>query len=52
MAGGPDRGDREELAARLALAQVPGIGAVRLHGLLGAFESILGMVPERGLELD
>src|SRR5690348_17122340 len=30
---------RDEVAAYLALAQVPGIGAARLHSLLAAFET-------------
>ena len=38
MAGAPSR-SRDELAAHLALAQVPGIGAARLRTLVAAFES-------------
>ena len=37
MAGAP-RGGRDEVAAYLALAQVPGIGAARLTTLVAAFE--------------
>ena len=33
---------RDELAAYLALAQVPGIGAARLRTLVAAFESAAG----------
>ena len=38
MAGAPGR-SRDEVAAYLALAQVPGIGAARLRTLVAAFES-------------
>ena len=38
MAGAPG-GSRDELAAYLALAQVPGIGAARLRTLVAAFQS-------------
>ena len=38
MAGAPG-GGRDEVAAYLALAQVPGIGAARLHTLVAAFGS-------------
>jgi len=36
---GPVGGGRDEIAAYLALAQVPGIGAARLHALVAAFGS-------------
>ena len=36
---GPSRPGRNEVAAYLALAQVPGIGAARLRTLIAAFES-------------
>ena len=42
MADAPDR-SRDEVAAYLALAQVPGIGAVRLRTLVTAFESAAGV---------
>jgi DNA processing protein len=35
---------RDELAALLALAELPGIGSVRLRALLGAFETALGAI--------
>jgi len=35
---------RDELAALLALAQLPGMGPVRLRALLGAFETALGAI--------
>ncbi len=41
MADG-ERPDRDELAAHLALAQLPGIGAARLRTLVAAFESAQG----------
>ena len=42
MADAPDR-SRDEVAAYLALAQVPGIGAARLRTLVTAFESAAGV---------
>jgi len=41
MAGSPG-GGRDEVAAYLALSQVPGIGAARLHALVAAFGSAGG----------
>ncbi|MGH7675365.1 MAG: DNA-processing protein DprA, partial [Gemmatimonadales bacterium] len=43
MAHTPARG-RDELAALLTLAGLPGIGLVRLRALLGAFETALGAI--------
>ena len=39
---GPPGGGRDEVAAYLALSQVPGIGAARLHALVAAFGSAGG----------
>src|SRR5437870_4687062 len=43
MAGAPGW-SRDEVAAYLALAQVPGIGAARLHTLVAAFETAAAAV--------